>query len=155
LDAKVLALKTDNLGRLVSGGDSALVVAAIEGGGAFGFKTKTEGDIWRQANGIRCTVLLEQAVKLRATSQWAEVLAKLDFIRRLQKESGADLSPDALKTIGELEAWGRGEFERDKSDKEFKGLLGDLRHQIQKSEEKDTSARYVELPELKQDSEGL
>ncbi|HTB84970.1 MAG TPA: hypothetical protein VK742_15045 [Candidatus Sulfotelmatobacter sp.] len=155
LDAKVLALKLENLGRLVNEGDPGLVVAAIEAVEAFGFKTKPDGEVWRKAEGIRCAVLLEEAVKLRAASQWVDVLAKLDFIRRLQKEFSPELPPAAWKTVADLEAWGRGEFEKDKSDKEFKSLSGELRSRIEKSEEKDTSARYVELPELKQDSEGL
>ena len=155
LDAKVLSLKIENLGKLVTGGDSGSVVAAIEAIEAFGFKAKPDGEIWRKAEIIRCVVVVEEAVKNRAADQWVEVLTKLDFVKRLQKEFFLDLPSSALKTIGELEAWGRGEFEKDKRDKEFKGLLGELRHRIQKSEEKDTSARYVELPELKQDSEGM
>ena len=155
LDAKVLSLKIENLGKLVAGGDSGSVVAAIEAIEAFGFKAKPDGDVWRKAEVIRCVVMVEEAVKHRTASQWVEVLTKLDFVKRLQKEFFLDLPSSTLKTIGELETWGRGEFEKDKRDKEFKGLLGELRHRIQKSEEKDTSARYVELPELKQDSEGM
>ena len=155
LDAKVLSLKIENLGRLVSGGDYALVVAAIDAIEAFGFKTKPDGEIWRSAEVIRCVVLLEESVKHQTSSQWVEVLANLDFVKRLQKEFALDLPGSTLKTMGELETWGRGEFGKNKLEKEFKGLLGELRHRIQKSEEKDTSSRYVELPEMKQDSEEL
>lgn len=155
LDARVLALKIENLGKLLNAGDSALVVAAIEAVEAFGFKAKPDGEIWRKAQAIRCVTLIDEAAKQKTASQWEEVLAKLDFIHRLQKEFSLDIPGSALKTMAQLEVWGRDEFEKDKRDKEFKGFLSELRQRIQQSEEKDTSARYVELPELKQDSEGL
>ncbi|HEX9046904.1 MAG TPA: hypothetical protein VF988_07740 [Verrucomicrobiae bacterium] len=155
LDAKVLALKLENLGRLVSGGDAASVVAGIEAIEDFGFKAKPDGEIWRQAEAIRCVTLLQEAGKLKAAGQWAEVLGKLDFVGRLRKEYQIELSGTDARLLNELESWAAAEHGKDRTEKEFGSLLAELRYRIQQSEEKDTCARYVELPELKQDSEGL
>src|SRR5262249_19839219 len=60
-----------------------------------------------------------------------------------------------LQQLAELEKWTRAEQEKDRQNREFGALLNELQRQIQKSEEKDTSSRYVELPEMRADYEAL
>jgi len=155
LDGKVLGARLDNLARLITGGDAASVVAAIAAIEAFGFKSRPDGEVWRKAETIRCGVLLEEAATLKAVSQWAEVLAKLDFVQRLQKELKLEFPSAWLTQMDDLGSWAGAELEKDRKDRAFKALLGELNYRIQQSEEKDTSARYVKLPELRDDSEAL
>ncbi|MGB7747749.1 MAG: hypothetical protein WBN75_10730 [Verrucomicrobiia bacterium] len=99
--------------------------------------------------------MLDEAARLRVGSQWQEVLANLDFIQRLQNEFKLELPGAALKQMETLESWARGEHEKDRKDREFRALLAELHFRVQQSEEKDTSARYIKLPELRDDSEAL
>jgi hypothetical protein len=131
------------------------VVAAIEAIEAFGFKSRPDGEVWCKAEIIRCAFLVEETAKLKAASQWQEVLAKLDFVQRLQNELKLELPSAALKQMEALESWARGEHEKDRKDREFSALIAELYFRVQQSEEKDTSARYIKLPELRDDSEAL
>lgn len=155
LDAKVLAARLQHLSVSVEGSDARLVVAEIETIEAFGFKTRPDGDVWRKAQAIRCGVLLEEAAKLKDSSQWADALGKIDFIHSLRNEFKLELPIASVKQLEILETWARGEKEKDRKEREFKSLLAELRFRIQQSEEKDTSARYVKLPELRDDYEAL
>ena len=155
LDAKVLTSRINNLGGLITGSDAATVVAAVEAIEAFGFKSRPNGEIWCKAETIRCDYMIEEAAKLKAASQWQEVLVKLDFVHRLQSEFKLELAGAVLKQMGDIESWARGEFEKDKKNREFQVLLGELHFRVHQSEEKDTSARYIKLPELRDDSEAL
>ena len=155
LDAKVLTSRITNLGGLITGGDTGIVVAAIEAIEAFGFKNRPDGEVWCKAEIIRCGYLIEEAAKLKAASQWQEVLAKLDFVQRLQKEFKLELPSAVLNQMEDLQTWARGEQEKDRKEREFQALLAELHFRVHQSEEKDTSARYVKLPELRDDSEAL
>jgi len=155
LDGKVLAARLQHLGESVKGADPALLVAEIEAIEAFGFKHKPEGEIWGQAQAVRCDVLLQQAEKLKQDSRWLDALAKIDFIRQLQKESNLQFSPASAAKLAGVESWAQGEEAKDKKERQFQSLLGELQRQIQRSEEKDTSARFVKLPELRDDYEAL
>lgn len=155
LDAKVLAARLEQLAGVLNGGDAALVVAALETIEAFGFKSRPEGEVWCKAETVRCGFLLEQATSLKASSQWMDALAKLDFIRRLQTEFKLELPTAAVKQLEALESWARGEQEKDRKEREFRALLAELHFRVLQSEEKDTSSRYVKLPELRDDFESL
>lgn len=155
LDAKVLAARLQHLGESATGSDARVVVAEIEAIEAFGFKARPEGEAWRKAQVIRCGVLLEESAELKQSARWQMALAKIDFIRSLQKNLKLDLPPEAAVKLAELEAWARAEKEKDAQERQFQSLLVELQVLIQKSEEKDTSARYVELPELRDDYEAL
>lgn len=155
LDAKVLATRLNHLnGALQSGGAQrvATEVEAIEG---YGFKTRPEGEIWRKAALVRCGVLLGQAAESKVASQWQDALAKVELIRRLQKELNLELSANELRELESLEKWVLAEQEKDRKNREFAALLSQLQQRIHESEEKDTSARYVELPEMRADFEAL
>jgi hypothetical protein len=153
VDAKVLAGRLNHLA--LANGDAARVVAEVESIESHGFKTRPEGEVWRQATMVRCRVLLEAAAKARAASQWSAALAKLELIRRLQKELGLEFSAEELHELKGLEKWTAEEKEKDRRNREFAALLSELHRRIHESEEKDTSARYVELPEMRADFEAL
>jgi hypothetical protein len=155
LDAKVLAVRLQHLGSSLEGAEPALLVAEIEAIEAFGFKNKPDGEAWRKAQAVRCECLLEETAMLKGDARWLDALAKIDFIHRLQQEFKVELPAAALKQLGNLETWARGEQEKDKKEREFQSLLGELHYRIHQSEEKDTSAHYVELPELRDDYEGM
>lgn len=155
LDAKVLAAKLHHLEDLMQGADPALLVAEIEAIEAFCFKNKPEGEVWRKAQTIRCGYLLEEAATLKSSSNWVDALSNIEFVHRLQDEFKCELSAQSLKQLEIIEKWARGEEERYKKEREFQSLLGELQHCIHQSEEKDTSARYVKLPELQDDYEAL
>ena len=155
LDSKVLAAKLECLGILVERGDAALVVTEIEKIEAFGFKTQPEGDIWRMAQAIRCGSLLKEIAVHKDSSKWVDGLAKLDFIHRLQDDFKVELPPASAKQLDFLDSWARGEQSKAKKEREFQSCLAELRYRILQSEEKDTSARYVKLPELRDDYEAL
>ena len=155
LDAKVLAARLQHLGASVEGNDSRLIVTQVEAIETFGFRARPEGDVWRKAQAIRCGVLLEETAKLKNSSQWQGALGKIDLIRHLQKDLKLELPADSLKQLAALETWALAEKEKDRKEREFQALLSELHLRIHQSEEKDTSARYVELPELRDDYEGL
>jgi hypothetical protein len=155
LDAKVLATRLQHLGSSLEGADPALLVAEIETIEAFGFKNKPAGEIWCKAQVVRCGCLLEETDKFRNESRWLDALAKIDFIHRLQDEFKLDLPVTTLKQLATLESWAQGEQEKDRKERQFQSLLGELHHRIHQSEEKDTSAQYVKLPELRDDYEAL
>jgi hypothetical protein len=155
LDAKVLAARLQHLGSSVEGAEPALLVAEIETIEAFGFKNKPDGEVWRKAQAVRCECLLEETAKLKNESRWLDALAKLDFIQRLQDEFKLQLPAVVLKQLDTIKIWARGEQEKDRKEREFQSLLGELHHRIHQSEEKDTSARYVKLPELRDDYEAM
>ena len=155
LDAKVLTARLQHLGSSLEGAEPALLVAEIETIEAFGFKNKPDGEVWRKAQAVRCECLLEETAKLKNESRWLDALAKLDFIQRLQDEFKVQLPAAALTQLDTLKIWARGEQEKDKKNRQFQSLLGELHHRIQQSEEKDTSARYVKLPELRDDYEAM
>src|SRR6185437_9103618 len=155
LDAKVLGARLDHLGQVLDGADAALIVAEIETIESAGFKTHPDGDIWRKAALVRCGVLLAEAAKAKAASQWTLVLNKIDLIRRLQKDLELELPANQLQSLADLEKWTRAEQEKDLQNREFNPLLSQLQKKIHESEEKDTSARYVELPEMRADFEAL
>src|SRR6185312_633192 len=151
MDAKVLAARVEQLATVLESGNAAQVVSEIESIESFGFKAKPDGDIWRKAALVRCTVLLGEANKAKAASQWSAALTKIELVRRLQKELELKLPGTELQHLAELEKWTHAEQEKDRQNREFAAILSELQRQIQKSEEKDTSARYVELPELRAD----
>jgi hypothetical protein len=155
LDAKVLTARLQHLGSSLEGAEPKLLVAEIETIEAFGFKNQPDDEIWRKAQVVRCACLLEEAAKLKDASRWLDTLAKLDFIHRLQAEFKLQLPAGALAKLTALESWARGEQEKDKKEQEFQSLLGKLDYQINLSEEKDTSSRYVKLPELRDDYEAM
>lgn len=155
LDAKVLATRLQHLGSSLEGAEPPLLVAEIETIEAFGFKNKPDGEVWRKAQAVRCECLLEETAKLKNESRWLDALAKLDFIQRLQDEFKVQLPVGLLKQLDTLKIWARGEQEKDRKEREFQSLLGELHHRIHQSEEKDTSARYVKLPELRDDYEAM
>jgi hypothetical protein len=155
MDAKVLATRVDHLATVLNSGNAAQVIAEIESIEAFGFKSKPDGDIWRKATLVRCSTLLEEAGKAKAASQWAVALTKIELIRRLQKELDLKLPRAELQQLAELEKWTHAEQEKDRQNREFAARLTELQVQILKSEEKDTSTRYVETPELRADYEAL
>jgi hypothetical protein len=155
VDEKVLASRLEHLGAVLTSGEPGLIVAEIESIESFGFKTRPEGEVWRKAVLVRCGVLLDEAAKCKAASQWQSALNKLELIRRLQKELNLELSASQSQQLTELEKWTHAEQEKDRKNREFAAVLADLHRQIQKSEEKDTSARYVELPEMRADFEAL
>ncbi len=155
MDAKVLATRVEQLALLLDTGSAAQIVAEIESIEAFGFKAKPDGDVWRKAALVRCSVLIEEANTAKAASQWSVALSKIELIRRLQKELDLKLPGGELQQLAELEKWTRAEQEKDRQNREFAALLNELQRQIQKSEEKDTSARYIELPEMRADYEAL
>ena len=155
LDAKVLTTRLQHLGSSLEGAEPKLLVAEIETIEAVGFKNKPDGEIWRKAQVVRCEYLLEESAKLKNASRWLDVLANLDFIHRLQAEFKLQLSTIALGKLTAFESWARGEQERDNKDNQFCSLLAKLYQKIHQSEEKDTSARYVKLPELRDDYEAM
>jgi hypothetical protein len=155
LDGKVLAARLQYLAASLKTADPARLVAEIENIEAFGFKTRPNNETWRQAQVIRCGYLLDEAGKLKNSAQWADVMAKLDFIHRLQDEFKLELPSNQLKEIEVLQGWVGSEQAKDKKERDFRSRLAELRYRILQSEEKDTSARYVELKELRSDYEGL
>jgi hypothetical protein len=155
VDAKVLAARIKNLESIIGGGDAAKVADEVEDIESSGFKTRPEGETWRRAELIRCGVLLQEAERAKETSQWAAALAKIELVRRLQKDLALELSAGELQRLEALEKWTRAEQEKDKKNREFAALLSELQRRIHESEEKDTSARYVELPEMRGDFEAL
>jgi hypothetical protein len=155
LDAKVLQAKLSHLEDLLAGSSQEVIVAQVEAIEGFSFKHQPAGETWRKAQMIRCGRLLEEAAKLRGSSNWMEALVKLDFIHRLQTEFKLDLGLDSLRKIEPIESWARAEQEKDSRDRQFQALLAELHFRIQQSEEKDTSARFVKLGEMKDDCEGL
>ncbi|HEX4265986.1 MAG TPA: hypothetical protein VH597_16750 [Verrucomicrobiae bacterium] len=155
VDAKVLAARLEHLGGVLAGGDAAAVADEVEDIESAGFKTRPEGEMWRKAALVRCGVLLERAEQDKGASQWAAALAKIELMRRLQKDLVLELSASELQRLEALEKWTRVEQEKDRKNREFAALLSELHRRIHESEEKDTSARYVELPELRADFEAL
>lgn len=155
VDAKVLAGRLEHLGEPLARGDNAQVVAEVENIESFGFKTRPDGETWRKAAQIRCRALLKAAAQCKAASQWAAALKNIELIRRLQKELDLEFSADELQHLEWLEKWTAEEKEKDRENQEFAKLLSELQRRIHESEEKDTSARYVELPELRADFEAL
>ncbi|HEX3717356.1 MAG TPA: hypothetical protein VH595_05255 [Verrucomicrobiae bacterium] len=122
---------------------------------AFGFRNHPEGDIWRRAQVIRCESLLKEISAHKDSSKWMDGLAKLDFIHKLKNDFKLDLSADSEKHLDGLDSWARAEQAKAKQEREFQSCLAELRYRIIQSEEKDTSARYVKLPELRGDYEAL
>ncbi|HWC61558.1 MAG TPA: hypothetical protein VHC44_17840, partial [Verrucomicrobiae bacterium] len=155
VDAKVLASRLEHLSNTLAGDNATLVVEEVESIESFGFKTRTEGDIWRKANRVRCGVLIQETAQAKAASQWSVALKKIELVRRLEKDLKLELSAGELQQLSELEKWTRAEQEKDRQNRAFESVLSELRRQISKSEEKDTSARYVELPEMRADYEAL
>jgi hypothetical protein len=155
MDAKVLAARVEQLATVLNTGKAAEVVAEIESIESFGFKAKPDGQVWRKAALVRCTVLLAEANQARAASQWSLALTKIELVRRLQKELDLKFPAGELQQLAELDKWTQTEQEKDRQNREFAALLNELQRQIQKSEEKDTSARYIELPEIRADYEAL
>ena len=155
LDAKVLAAHLEQLRAMLGSSGPARIVSAIESIEAVGFKTQLEGKIWREAAIVRCGFLLAQGAALKSSSQWMEAFGKLDFVRRLQIDSKLELPSAYLDQMGILDSWIRGEQEKARENREFAALLADLQHRVHQSEDKDTSVRYVELPELRTDYETL
>jgi hypothetical protein len=155
LDAKVLSARFSRLDAILNSGQRDAILGEIEAIESFGFKNRPEGEIWRRAMKVRCAQLLETSESLRKASRWMDVLANLDFIRRLLEECKLEFPADWASRIEALERWGLEEQEKDRKTREFQSLLGELHFRISQSEEKDTSARYVELPEMKDDYEGM
>ncbi|HWD94079.1 MAG TPA: hypothetical protein VG938_17235 [Verrucomicrobiae bacterium] len=155
VDAKVLAARLERLGGMVASGDAKTVAGEVEEIESAGFKTRPDGEIWRSAALVRCRVLLEEAERNQEASQWAAALAKIELVRQRQKDLRLELSADELRRLEALENWTRTEQEKDRKNREFAALLSELRRRIHESEEKDTSARYVELPEMRADFEAL
>jgi len=155
LDSKVLAARLEYLGNLLERRDTTAVMAEIERIENFGFKNQPGGDIWRKAQIIRCESLLKEVSAHKDSSRWMDGLAKLDFIHKLKNDFKLDFSADLEKQLGILDSWARAEQGKAKQEREFQSNLSELRYRIVQSEEKDTSARYVKLPELRGDYEAL
>ena len=155
MDAKVLTTRLEHLGTVLARGNAALIASEVEEIESAGFKTRPDGEIWRAAALVRSRVLLEEATKARANSKWATTLSRIELIRRLQKDLRLEFAPGELQQLDALEKWTAVEQDKDRENRKFQSLLSDLARQIQLSEEKDTSSRYVELPEMRADFEAL
>ena len=155
LDGKVLQAKLSHLEDLLAGSSPDVIVAQIESIEGFGFRNQPAGESWQRAQVIRCRSLLVEGENSRASSNWMEALSTLDFIQRLQTEHKLELGSDLLRRIDHLKTWASGEQAKDQREREFQAGQAELRYLIQQSEEKDTSAREVELAEMKGDYESL
>lgn len=155
VDAKVLAARLEHLGELLTRGDAAQIVGEVESIESFGFKSRPGGETWNRGQQIRCSALLQEAAQCQFASQWASALTKIELIRRLQKELELEFSAGELQKLSQLEKWTAEEKEKDRQNREFAKQLSELHRRIRQSEEKDTSTRYVELPELRADFEAL
>lgn len=155
MDAKVLAARVEQLASLLDTVAATQVVAEVENIESAGFKAKPDGDVWRKASQVRCSALIADAARAKTGSQWAVALTKIELVRRLQKELDLKLPSGELQQLAGLEKWAHDEQEKDRQNRKFAALLNELQRQIQKSEEKDTSARYVETPEMRADYEAL
>jgi len=155
VDAKVLATRLEHLGQTLVGGDAASVAAEAEEIELTHFQPRPDGEVWRKASLIRCSVLLEETASAKAAAQWATASEELQIIRRLQKDLALELPASELQQLESLEKWVQGEQEKDRKNREFNAVLSELHRRIHESEEKDTSARYVELPEMRADFEAL
>jgi len=140
---------------MITAGQPVLVTEAVEAIESVGFRTRPSGEVWAKAAVLRCQHLLDQSEKRRGDSNWVEVLGLTDFIRQLEKDLNLVLGSTNAQRLMSLEAWARSEQEKDRHDREFTTLLGELRQRIHRSEEKDTSARQVGLKELREDFEGI
>lgn len=155
LDAKVLRAKLSHLADLQTGSSPEVVAAQVEAIEAFGFKNRPEGETWCRSQLVRCGVLLDEAAKLQTTGKWTEVLAKLDLVHRLQTDFKLSPDPGSLRKLEAVDKWARSEQQKHERDRDFNVLIGELHYGIQQSEEKDTSARFVKLGEMKEDYEAL
>ncbi len=155
VDAKVLAARLEHLDQTLASSNAPRVAVEAEEIESTGFKTRPAGDIWRKASLVRCSVLLEESTEAKSASQWATAAEKLRTIRRLQKDLSLELPASELQQLEALEKWVQGEQEKDRKNREFNALLSELHRRIHESEEKDTSARYVELPEMRADFEAM
>lgn len=155
LDVKVLGSQLELLGVLLIGGDTQLIIAAMEVIESFGFKTQPRGKAWREAKGLYCGCLLNEVVKFKTSSQWMDAMATLDNIQRIQTELKLDFSPPFIQQMKSLQVWTEGEQAKYKTNREFSALVSKLHYSVQQSEAKDTSARFVELRELRDDFEAL
>ncbi len=151
LDGKVLAAKLQHLNDLVSGASPEVIVAQIEAIEAAGFKNRPEGEAWRNAQTVRCRVLLEEAGKLKAASLWGECLAKLESIRQLRDGLKLQFAADELRKFEELERWATGEQVRDQDQRDFQLRIADLRGHLQPAEPE----RLMTLAELQEHSSSL
>ena len=155
LDSRVLSFSLEHLAELLEGGGPETVVARVEAIEAFGFKTSPAGEIWSKAQTIRCAPLVKEIEDLRNSCRWAEALAKLDLIHRVQKESKVELPADQLQRIEAAELWASEQQERDRKEREFESVLSKLHYRLHQSESRQKSPRRASLPELKNALEGL
>ena len=155
LDGDVLTKRIDKLAEYLRNPEPATISAEVEAIEAFGFKTQPSGETWRKAQAIRCEWLLREAAQVKSSSRWMDALTKLDLIHRLQSELKMEFSPAVLLELEKLDAWAHGEQDKYQQDRQFQSLIAELRYRVSQSEEKDTSAHYVELPELRGDFEGM
>ena len=156
LDKKVLTSRLDHLKYLLlKNVIPSCIVECIDSIEVFGFQNRPDGEVWHQAQIIRCGYLLEEVEKLKTVSRWKEAQKRLEFIRKQQKNYNLELSNTNIQHLATLETWVQCEQEKDKQENEFRALLAELHFHIHKSEEKDTSSRYVKLPELRDDFESL
>ena len=155
LDGKVLAARLQNLAGMIPAGNPVLVTEAVEAIESVGFRNRPSGDVWTKAAVLRCQHLLDQSEKRRGDSNWVEVLGLTDFVRQLENDLNFVVDATDAQRLVSLEGWSRSEQEKDRQNREFATLLGELRKRIHRSEEKDTSARQVGLTELREDFEGI
>jgi hypothetical protein len=154
LDAKLVTARLTKLGGLLST-DPDAALKELESIEAFGFKSELSGDVWRKAQLVRSGRLLVDAEDLRDRSTLAEVVTLLDLLAQLQSDHRLVWPPEWEERVRALQAWCQTESAARQRDEEYREALAQLKQAIMLSEEKDTRARRVAIPELKGDREEL
>ena len=154
LDAKLLAVRLAKLdGLLNTDPDAALQeLDSIE---AFGFKSELSGDVWRKAQLAQSGRLLLDAESMMEKNALAEVVTLLDLLAQLRSDHSLVWPPDWEERVRALQAWCQAEAAVQKRNEDYREALAQLNQAVMLSEEKDTRARKVSIPELRKDQEEL
>ncbi|MBI4325967.1 MAG: hypothetical protein HY674_11965 [Chloroflexi bacterium] len=155
LEEKVLNLKLSRLSEAVQARDQGAVLERIQEIESLRFSSAPQGGLWREAQAIRCQVLLEQAQQCRVGNQWVEALALLGDVQGLCAHYGLQFDADSAQAAAEVEAWAtvrRGAFEEDQN---FQRTLGELGQLLEGNEAKQLTTVHPGLSELRGDLETL
>ena len=154
LDAKLLAARMARLDSLLNA-DPEAALRELDSIEAFGFKSELSGEIYRRAQLARSRQLLAEAESLLDKGALAELVTLLDLLAQLRSDHGLAWPPDWEDRVRALQAWCQTEAAARQRDEDYRGALAGVNEFILLSEERDTRARKVAVPELKQDLEEL
>ena len=155
LERKVLDEALAQLRLALDRGDDQRAVELIHEIEALNFAARPGGEVWQQAQKVRCQVLLRQAAQARTRGDWNAAAPLLPQVRTLRDEHEISLGEADARTQAELEAWVSERHQARDEDRKFHRTVAEWQQLVAASEAKNAAGDRLPRADLRHLIESL